>query len=311
MSSLFSQVDLTSIAAAGLLFLLGAIFLFSDLALAARQRIARRVDLAIHPDAAAQSLRATPGLPERTALQPDGLPWREEMELARQMQAHGVTSTRLIQRLFLAFRLALGLVLAAGLTWLASSILSSYPSIIRIVLPALAGLVLGWLVPQYVLRSLARRRVEAVERALPDAIELLVVSVQAGLALEEGIERVAIELRRAQPALADELSSVAADLKLLPNREEALLKFAERIDRASIRSVMTSFAQTMRYGTPLAQALHAVATELRNDALLRLEERANRLPVVLTIPMVLFMMPAIFLVVVGPAMLQLFDYLVQ
>jgi tight adherence protein C len=290
MSSFISYAELTTIAAAAALFLLGAMFLLSDLALAQRQRVARRVDLVVNPQAR-QAERPPAELPERKPLHP-----------------LGVTSAT-IWRGFLGLRLVFGLVLAFGLTTLAARYLPSYPLIVRVALPALAGLALGWLLPQTILRSLARRRVQAVERALPDAIELLVVSVQAGLALEEGIERVAFELKRAQPALADELAIVAADLKLLPNRDEALLKFADRIDRPSVRSVMTSFAQTMRYGTPLAQALRAVAAELRNDALLRLEERANRMPVVLTIPMVLFMLPAIFLVVAGPAMLKLVDYL--
>jgi tight adherence protein C len=307
LSSFISYAELTTIAAAAALFLLGAMFLLSDLALAQRQRVARRVDLVVNPQAR-QAERPPAELPERKPLHGSGLSWREELELERLLHPLGVTSAT-IWRGFLGLRLVFGLVLAFGLTTLAARYLPSYPLIVRVALPALAGLALGWLLPQTILRSLARRRVQAVERALPDAIELLVVSVQAGLALEEGIERVAFELKRAQPALADELAIVAADLKLLPNRDEALLKFADRIDRPSVRSVMTSFAQTMRYGTPLAQALRAVAAELRNDALLRLEERANRMPVVLTIPMVLFMLPAIFLVVAGPAMLKLVDYL--
>lgn len=307
MSSLTFYAELTTIAAAAALFILGAVFLLSDLALAHRQRVARRVDLVVGPQAR-QAERPPPELPGRRQLHGSGLSWREELELERRLSPLGL-APRVIWKGFLGLRLVVGLLLASGLAMFAARYLPSYPLIVRVALPALAGLALGWLVPQMVLRSLARRRVQAVERALPDAIELLVVSVQAGLALEEGIERVAIELKRAQPALADELSTVAADLKLLPNRDEALLRFADRIDRPSARSVMTSFAQTMRYGTPLAQALRTVAAELRNDALLRLEERANRMPVVLTIPMVLFMLPAIFLVVAGPAMLKLVDYL--
>ena len=114
-------------------------------------------------------------------------------------------------------------------------------------------------------------------------------------------------MRRSQPALAEELSILVADLKLLPNREEALTKFAERVDRPTVRSVVMTLAQTMQYGTPLAQSLRVMSAELRNDTLVKLEERANRLPVLMTVPMIVFLLPAIFLVVGGPAVLHVID----
>ena len=142
---------------------------------------------------------------------------------------------------------------------------------------------------------------------MPDALELLVVCVEAGLSLEDGLDRVVTELRRSQPALADELDLTLADLRILPSRDQALLNFAERIDIPNVRSVVTTLAQTLRYGTPLAQSLRVVAAEMRDDFLIELEERANRLPAYLTLPVILFLMPTIFLVVGGPAALRLFD----
>jgi tight adherence protein C len=107
--------------------------------------------------------------------------------------------------------------------------------------------------------------------------------------------------------LAEELALTSADLKILPSRDRALANFAERVQVPSVRTVVTTLAQTMRYGTPLAQALRVVASELRNDSLMRLEERANQLPTLMTIPMMIFIMPTIFLIVGGPAALRMLD----
>lgn len=169
------------------------------------------------------------------------------------------------------------------------------------------GAAIGWWLPHVVAGRLARQRQLAIGRGLADAIELLVIAVEAGLSLEDAIGRVVVELWRAQPAMAEELAITAADLKILPNRDDALHRLAERVDISSVHSVVTTLSQTLRYGTPLAQALRVVAAELRNDALLKLEEQANRLPVLLTVPMVLFILPALFLIIGGPAFLRVLD----
>jgi tight adherence protein C len=169
------------------------------------------------------------------------------------------------------------------------------------------GGVAGWLLPRLFLHVAGVRYRQAVERGLPDAIELLVVSVEAGLSLEDGIDRIVGELHRAQPELAQELILTAADLKILPSRDQALENFAERMDLPSVRSVVTTLSQTMRYGTPLTQALRVVAAELRNESIVKLEERANQLPNLMTVPMIVFILPAIFLIVGGPAFLRLID----
>jgi tight adherence protein C len=96
-------------------------------------------------------------------------------------------------------------------------------------------------------------------------------------------------------------------MKILPSRDEALANLAVRVNMPSVRSVVTTLSQTLRYGTPLAQALRVVAGELRNDTLMRLEERANQLPSLMTIPMMLFIMPTIFMIVAGPAVLRVMD----
>ena len=165
----------------------------------------------------------------------------------------------------------------------------------------------GWFVPLMLIGRGIKQRTKAVKSGLPDALELLVVCVEAGLSLEDGLDRVVTELSRSQPALAEELSLTLADLRILPSRDQALLNLADRIDIPNVRSVVTTLSQTLRYGTPLAQSLRVVAAEMRNDYLIEIEERANRLPAFLTLPVIVFMMPTIFLIVGGPAALRLFD----
>jgi tight adherence protein C len=165
----------------------------------------------------------------------------------------------------------------------------------------------GWFMPAIIVGIMARSHAKTAAAGLPEAMELLVVCVEAGLALEDGIDRMVIELRHSNPELAEEFALTSADLKILPSRDVALMNLAERMDVPSVRSVVTTLSQTMRYGTPLAQAMRVVAAEMRNDSLLALEERANRLPTLLTLPMMLFIMPTIFLIVGGPAALRVID----
>jgi len=173
------------------------------------------------------------------------------------------------------------------------------------------GAVLGWFIPDFVLRRFALHRTREIARGLPDAIELLAVAVEAGLSLEEAMNRIVVELRAAQPVMAEELAVTCADLRVLPDRSDALRRLAQRIDLPSVNSVVTTLSQTLRYGTPLARALRIVASELRNDALLRLEEQANRLPVFLTIPMILFILPSLIMIIAGPAGLKIWDVFIH
>lgn len=167
--------------------------------------------------------------------------------------------------------------------------------------------VMGWFAVAWLLQRRAKNRVALIEIGLPDALELLVVCVEAGLSLEDAFDRTIAEIVHSRPELAEELALTSADLKIMPNRDDAFAKLADRVNLPSVKSLVTTLSQTMRYGTPLAQALRVVAQDLRNDSLLRLEERASELPVMLTVPMMLFIMPTIFLIVGGPAALRVAD----
>jgi tight adherence protein C len=172
---------------------------------------------------------------------------------------------------------------------------------------ALVGAAAGWFLPMLLAHGAADRRAASIARGLPEALELLVVCVDAGLGLENALLRVAEALKASEPLLADELAQTAADMRVLANFDEGLAKLAERVNLPSIHAVATILSQSLRYGTPLAEALRAAAAEMRSEALIKMEERGNRLPTLLTLPMMLLIFPTIFLIVVGPAALNAID----
>lgn len=167
--------------------------------------------------------------------------------------------------------------------------------------------VIGWFLPMMIVRRGVARHSRAIGMGLPDALELLAVCVEAGLSLENALQRVSRELKRSQPELSEELATTWAEINILPNRDQALNNLADRVNVASVRSVVTTLLQTLRYGTPLAKSLRVVAADVRGDQLTAMEEKANRLPALMTVPVMLFIMPTIFLIVGGPAALKLMD----
>jgi tight adherence protein C len=177
-------------------------------------------------------------------------------------------------------------------------------------LPLFAGMgggIAGWILPIFVVAHFVKKRMKAIASGLPNALDLLVVCVEAGLSLEDGLQRVARELRDSQPALAEELALTWAEASILPDRVQALVNLSERIDNPGVRTVVGMLSQSLRFGTPLGQSLRVGATEMRNDQMTKLEERASRLPALMTIPVMLFIMPTIFLIVGGPAAITLMD----
>lgn len=174
-----------------------------------------------------------------------------------------------------------------------------------------AGALLGMFGPNSVLRYARNVRVTALRLGLTDALDLLVVCAEAGLGLESAIDRVAAEMKVSNPAVANEFATLAQDLRLTSDRAAALMRMGERTGLDSFQRLTVTLAQGLRYGTPLGQALRVLATEMRNDRLLRLEEKAARLPTLLMLPLGLFILPCLFIVVIGPAALRFMDTLAQ
>jgi tight adherence protein C len=167
----------------------------------------------------------------------------------------------------------------------------------------LVGVVIGIMGPRLILSVLTRRFNAAIRLGTPDMIDLLVVCSEAGMGLESGLERVAEEMNQTNPAMARVLSGLLDDLRISPNRSQALEKFGSTSD--GLQRFATMVSQSLQYGTPLSQALRSIAVDLRRERITKLEERAHKLGAKLTIPMVLFMLPAMFVIMGGSSFLHL------
>jgi tight adherence protein C len=157
--------------------------------------------------------------------------------------------------------------------------------------------------------NLTGKRQLALARALPDSLDLLVICAESGLSLDAALDRVANEIGAASPALAEELSLTSIELGFLPDRRQALLNLNRRTNLPSIRGVVNTLLQTEKYGTPLSQSLRVLANEFRDQRLLKAEEKAARLPATLTVPMIVFILPVLFIVLIGPAVIKVMDNL--
>jgi tight adherence protein C len=171
-------------------------------------------------------------------------------------------------------------------------------------LTALAGIASGAFAPSLFVRNTIAARGKKIQRGLPDALDRFVICAEAGLSLEAALGRVARELGPSCPELADELGLTAIELGFLPNRRDGLANLARRVDTPSIRGLVNTLAQTEKYGTPLAQALRVLAGEFRNMRMMKAEEKAARLPAILTVPMIVFILPPLFVILLGPAIIQ-------
>jgi tight adherence protein C len=195
------------------------------------------------------------------------------------------------------------------LAWILSA-RAGWPPSVRI--PAIAGAGLaGLLLPDYVVRALHKRHLKAVEIGLPDALDMLVICSEAGLGLEPAIERVGREIGHAHHAVAEELLNVAREMRVNADRRAALMNMGTRTGLASLRRLGVTLVQTLQYGTPLSQALRTLSAEMRQEALTRFETRAGRLPALLTVPMIVFILPCVFLIVGGPAIVHVIQLMHQ
>jgi tight adherence protein C len=172
---------------------------------------------------------------------------------------------------------------------------------------ALAGL----LAPDKIIQRIRTAYRRKLARGLADALDMLVICTQAGLGLEPAIARVAVEIRYAHPEIAHELALTASEMQVMADSRVALQRLGERTGLESLRRLAGTLAQSVQYGTPLSDAMRGLAAEMRQEILIAFEERAARLSVFLTIPMILFILPCVMIVVGGPAIIQLIKALSQ
>jgi tight adherence protein C len=170
-----------------------------------------------------------------------------------------------------------------------------------------AGLLLGYYAPNLYVSNIAQKRQQSIMQAFPDALDLLLICVEAGMSIEAAIQKVGSEIGSRSIELAEEFSLLSAELSYLPERRMAYEGLAKRTNHPGVKSVATAMIQAEKYGTPLAQALRVMAKENRDLRLSAAEKKAAALPAKLTVPMIIFFLPVLFVVILGPAIIKIQD----
>lgn len=224
---------------------------------------------------------------------------------ARLEQAGFRSRDALVAYLFL--KLVLPIVAGVGAILLLF-VIDMFPTapLLKVLLALVVMLVMSYAPDIFVKNAIAKRK-QQLQRALPDGLDLLVICAEAGLSLDAALQRVSQEIGNAYPELADEVAVTSVELGFLPERSKALENLARRTDMPSIRGLVNTLTQTERYGTPLANSLRVLSSEFRNERMMKAEERAARLPAIMTIPMVMFILPALFFIILGPGVLRVID----
>ena len=169
------------------------------------------------------------------------------------------------------------------------------------------GLTLGYYAPNIYISNIAQKRRESIVGAFPDALDLLLICVESGMSIEAAIQKVSQEIGGSSIELAEEMTLLTAELSYLPERRQAYEGLSRRTNHPGIKSVTTAMIQAERYGTPLGAALRVMAKENRDLRLAADEKKAAQLPAKLTVPMIVFFLPVLFLVILGPAVLRVMD----
>lgn len=206
----------------------------------------------------------------------------------------------------------LGLPIAAGIFAVVFILLLNTWNIQTTQNKALAsiGLILfGAFLPDIMVANLITKRKAILTKAMPDMLDLLVICAEAGLALDNALVRVAKEIRVSSVEMADEMELTSAELGFMAERRMAMDNLRKRTGLPAMQALVNTLVQSERYGTPLAEALRVLSAELRDARLMRAEEKAARLPATMTVPMMIFIMPTLAIVLVGPAVLDVIDQL--
>ncbi|MBM3617569.1 MAG: type II secretion system F family protein [Alphaproteobacteria bacterium] len=167
--------------------------------------------------------------------------------------------------------------------------------------------ILAWYGPNIYLTNAKQKRQKVLTRSFPDTLDLILVCVESGLALDAALARVCRELGRAHPEITKELNKTRMELTLLSDRAVALQNLSERTDLVAFRALVAALLQTERFGTSLTETLRVLSDDYRHQRLMAAENKAGRLPAMMTIPMILLMMPAFILIIMGPAIIQFSD----
>jgi len=176
-------------------------------------------------------------------------------------------------------------------------------------LVSLTMVMLGAYAPNIYIKNAIGKREFALRRGVPDALDLLVICAEAGQSLDGALKRVAQEIGKFSPVIAEELALTSVEIGLVAERRTALDNLVQRANIPEIKNVVNTLIQTEKYGTPLAHSLRVLSAEYRSDRMMKAEEKAARLPAIMTVPMIIFILPPLFVVLLGPAVLRIFDML--
>ncbi len=180
------------------------------------------------------------------------------------------------------------------------------PTMIRVA-ATVGGLTLGYYAPNVYISNVAQKRRDSIMLAFPDALDLLLICVESGMSIEAAIQKVSQEIGGSSIELAEEMTLLMAELSYLPERRLAYEGLARRTNHPGIKSVATAMIQAERYGTPLGAALRVMSKENRDMRLSAAEKKAAQLPAQLTVPMIVFFLPVLFVVILGPAIIKVGD----
>ena len=167
---------------------------------------------------------------------------------------------------------------------------------------------IGFYMPNFFIENLVQRRQTSIKNAFPDSLDMLLICVQSGMSVEAAFQKVSGEVGNQSLELAEELSLTTAELSYLQDRRQAFENLGKRTGIPGIKAVATALIQAERYGTPVGQALRVMARENRDMRMSEAEKKAAALPPKLTVPMIVFFLPVLFVVILGPAMIQVFRY---
>ncbi len=230
----------------------------------------------------------------------------EDSNIADKLAQAGYRGPSAISRFYFARLVCPFLLLAVAVIYLFGLHGLSLPVMTRISI-CVGALVAGYYAPNLYVSNQATKRRESIVRVFPDALDLLLICVESGMSIEAAIQKVSGEVGGSSIELAEELSLLTAELSYLPERRMAYEGLAKRTNHPGIKAVMTAMIQAERYGTPLGGALRVMAKENRELRLSAAEKKAAALPAQLTVPMILFFLPVLFVVILGPAIMKVQD----
>jgi tight adherence protein C len=208
---------------------------------------------------------------------------------------------------FIAMKVC-GAIVLAGLAWMGVELGQLFVNVMLIRVALLGvGFMLGWRLPDFVLNHMVKRRRLRLEAGMPDALDLLVICAESGLSLNQSIGEISKQLRASHKDVAYEFATTSAEMQVVADFGQALDNMVERIGLPDLRSLVATLKQSIKFGTPLAESLRTIAAEMRATRQARHEERAARLPVLLAIPMMMFILPCLLMIVGTPVALRLMD----